>query len=601
MATLRSIASSPQAAPATAEIDAISLELYWSRAIAIANEMMAALIRTSFSTVVRVNRDCSAALFDERGRMLAQPDHSAPAHIGCMHGFMHRIFQQFPVESIQPGDAFITNDPWIGAGHSPDVYIACPVFRKERLIGFTVAVAHHLDIGGRVGSTDSQDVFEEGLLIPLLKLYSAGKRNDDLFRIIEENVRMPHIVLGDLDAQLAANRVGAERMLELAEDYQLEGFVDIAEAIIAATEKAMRAAIRTLPNGVHEVNEKLDIPDENGQPITFKIRIEIQDDQILFDYAGTSNQVRRPINSVLNYTITFTVLAIKMALGPNLPYNEGIARPIAVKAPEGSVLNARRPAAVWRRTVIGMRLPDIIFRALAPVMPDKIIAASGSVPMWLWLFSGWRPDLSRFVFQTHFMGGLGAGDGNDGLHTAAFPFSVTDSPVEVFENACPIVVHRRELVTDSGGAGQFRGGLGQEISISPAPAQLGLVEGPLTVAYSSGHLRAGPLGLDDGGGGGSGEIDVNGEKLTTSLATIKIAEKDRLTLRLPGGGGYHSPLKRDPKAVRKDVLEGFVSVEKAESVYGVALTGSDLSVDAAATAALRKRCAEEIVERRARA
>lgn len=590
MATLHSVVPVEQAVPAGAQIDAISLELYWSRAIAIANEMMAALIRTSFSTVVRVNRDCSAALFDERGRMLAQPDHSAPAHIGCMHGFMHRILQQFPADSIQAGDAFITNDPWIGAGHSPDVYIACPVFKKERLIGFTVAVAHHLDIGGRVGSTDSQDVFEEGLLIPLLKLYSAGRRNDDLFRIIEENVRMPHIVLGDLDAQLAANRVGAERMLELAEDYHLEGFVDIAEAIISSTEKAMRASIRALPDGVHEVYEKLDIPDENGQPIAFKIRIEIKDDCILFDYAGTSNQVRRPINSVLNYTITFTVLAIKMALAPNLPYNEGIQRPIAVKAPEGSVLNARRPAAVWRRTVIGMRLPDIIFRALAPVMPDKIIAASGSVPMWLWLFSGWRPDLSRFVFQTHFMGGLGAGAGNDGLHTAAFPFSVTDSPVEVFENACPVVVHHRELMTDSGGAGQFRGGLGQEISVSPAPSRLGLVEGPLTVAYSSGHLRAGPPGLDDGHFGGTGEIDVNGEKLTTSLATIKIAETDRLTLRLPGGGGYHSPLKRDPEAVRKDVLEGFVSAEKAESVYGVVLTG-DSDVDTAATAALRKRAA----------
>ena len=601
MATLHPVASRPQAARAKVEIDAISLELYWSRAIAIANEMMAALIRTSFSTVVRVNRDCSAALFDERGRMLAQPDHSAPAHVGCMHGFMQRVFEQFPLESIQPGDAFITNDPWIGAGHSPDIYVACPVFRQERLIGFTVAVAHHLDIGGRVGSTDSQDVFEEGLLIPLLKLYSAGKRNDDLFRIIQENVRMPHIVLGDLDAQLSANRVGAERMVELADDYELDGFLDIADAIVTSTEKAMRAAIRALPDGVHEITEKLDIPDENGQPITFRIRIEIQDDRIFFDYAGTSNQVRRPINSVLNYTITFSVLAIKMALAPNLPYNAGIQNPISVKAPEGSCLNARRPAAVWRRTVLGMRLPDIIFRALAPVMPDKIIAASGSVPMWLWLFSGWRPDLSRFVFQTHFMGGLGAGDANDGLHTAAFPFTVTDSPVEVFENACPVVVHRRELVTDSGGPGQYRGGLGQEISVSPAPANLGLVEGPLTVAYSSGHLRAGPLGLDDGDSGGHGEIDVNGEKLTTSLATIKIAEKDRLTLRLPGGGGYHSPLKRDPEAVRKDVLDGFVSLEKAQSVYGVVLTGGSLGVDVAATAALRKRSADAGVERRASA
>jgi N-methylhydantoinase B/oxoprolinase/acetone carboxylase alpha subunit len=439
---------------APTEIDPILLEIYWSRAIAIANEMMAALIRTSFSTVIRVNRDCSAAIFDEEGRMLAQSEHSAPAHIGCMHGAMQRILKHYGVAAIRPGDAYITNDPWIGAGHSPDVYVASPVFRGERLIGFTVTVAHHLDIGGRMGSTDSQDVFEEGLLLPVLKLYSAGERNDDVFRIIAENVRMPHIVLGDLDAQLAANQVGASRLVELAQDYDLPGFVDIAHAIIAMSEKAMRAAIRALPDGEHHYGEDLEMLDENGKPIRIGLKITIKGDQVRFDYDGTSPQVRRPINSVLNYTITFSVLALMMALAPNVPYNEGIQRPVTVDAPKGSILNALRPAAVWRRTVLGMRLPDIIFKTLAGVMPDKVIAGNGSCPMWLWLFSGWRPDLSRFVFQTHFMGGLGAGDDNDGLHTAAFPFTVTDSPVEVFENACPVIVAKRELVPDSGGAGQ---------------------------------------------------------------------------------------------------------------------------------------------------
>lgn len=570
------------------DIDPISLEIYWSRAIAIANEMMAALIRTSFSTVIRVNQDCSAAIFDERGQMLAQPDHSAPAHIGCMPGVMQRILKQYPVDSIHPGDAFITNDPWIGAGHSPDIYIASPVFRDRRLIGFTVTVAHHLDIGGRVGSTDSQDVYEEGLLLPLLKLYSEGRRNDDVFRIIAENVRMPHIVLGDLDAQLAANRVGADRLVELAEDYALEGFVDIAAAITAATEKAMKAAIRALPNGVHELAEEIEVKDENGKPIVIKARIEIRDEQVLFDYAGTSAQVRRPINCVLNYTITFTALALKMALVPGVPYNGGIQSSIVVKAPEGSLLNARRPAAVWRRTVIGMRLPDMIFKALSGVMPEKIIAGSGSCPMWLWLFSGWRPDLSRFVFQTHFMGGLGARYEDDGLHTASFPNAVTDSPVEVFENACPVVVGKRQLVADSGGAGRYRGGLGQEISLRPAPAKLGYLEGALTVAYSAGRLKAGPEGLGGGLPGAHGEIEINGEKVASPLATIKIAEHDTLTFRMPGGGGYHSPLERGPEQVRQDVLDGLVSPQAAKDLYGVVLAGPALEIDAAATQACRQ-------------
>lgn len=575
------------------DIDPISLEIYWSRAIAIANEMMAALIRTSFSTVIRVNQDCSAAIFDERGQMLAQPDHSAPAHIGCMPGVMQRILKQYPLAAIHPGDAFITNDPWIGAGHSPDIYIASPVFRGDRLIGFTVTVAHHLDIGGSVGSTNSQDVFEEGLLLPLLKLYSAGKRNDDVFRIIAENVRMPHVVLGDLDAQLAANRVGADRLLELAEDYRLEGFVDISAAITGVTEKAMKAAIHALPNGIYDMDEELEIKDENGRPITIRAKIYIRDDQIVFDYEGTSPQVRRPINCVLNYTITFTALAFKMALVPSVPYNEGIQRSIVVKAPKGCVLNALRPAAVWRRTVIGMRLPDMIFKALGRVMPEKIVAGSGSCPMWLWLFSGWRPDLSRFVFQTHFMGGLGARYDDDGLHTASFPNAVTDSPVEVFENACPVVVGKRELIIDSGGAGRYRGGLGQEISLTPAPAKLGYLEGGLTVAYSAGRLRSGPEGLNGGCAGAAGEIQINGGKVESPLATIKLSEEQGLSFRMPGGGGYHSPLTRDPQLVRQDVLDGFVSAEAAKALYGVVLTGASWAVDAEATAALRNALRED--------
>ena len=557
----------------TTTIDPILLEIYWSRAIAIANEMLATLIRTSFSTVIRVNRDCSAAIFDERGQMLAQPDHSAPGHIGCMPGVMQRILKQYPLASIHEGDTFITNDPWIGAGHSPDIYIASPVFKAGRLIGFCVTVAHHLDLGGRVGSTDSQDVFEEGLLIPLLKLYKAGERNEDLFCMIQENVRMPHIVLGDLDAQMASNRIGAARMLELVDDYNLPGFLDVTDAITGTTEKAMRAAIRAVPNGVFELEQELELKDENGKPITIRARIDIQDEQVLFDFSGTSPQVRRPVNSVLNYTITYCALALKFTLVPSLPYNDGIQRMLVVKAPEGSVLNPLKPAAVWRRTVLGMLLPDIIFKAVSAAMPEKIIAGSGSCPMWLWLFSGWRPDFKRFVFQTHFMGGLGARYDNDGMHTAAFPFDATDSPMEILENACPVVVLRRELVIDSGGAGQFRGGLGQEITLSPAPEKLGLINGALSISYSAGHLQSGPEGLDSGHSGATGLIKIN--------------EEDKLTFRLPGGGGYHSPLARDPQAVRQDVLDGFVSRESAQSLYGVVLNGASCEVDEAATEALR--------------
>ena len=261
-----------------------------------------------------------------------------------------------------------------------------------------------------------------------MRLYRAGERNEDLFRIIEMNVRLPHIILGDLDAQMSSNRLGAERLSEFGDDYNLEGFKHIAEAITSSTEKAMRARIRELPDGVLTTKHELELTDENGKRITVHLKAEIKGDSIVFDYEGTSPQVRRPINCVLNYAMSYTVLGLKMLLAPELPYNEGTQLPVTVKAPEGSVLNPRWPAAVWRRAVMGMQLPEIVFQVLASVLPDKIIAGCGSTPMWLWLLSGWRPDGSRFVFQTHFMGGLGARNDNDGLPTAAFPYNMTDFP-----------------------------------------------------------------------------------------------------------------------------------------------------------------------------
>lgn len=568
-------------------MDAISLEIHWARAIAIANEMMETLIRTSFSTVIRVNRDCSSAIFDENGRMIAQPSHSAPGHIGCMPGVMRRILEEYPADSIHDGDVFITNDPWIGAGHSPDIYIGAPIFRSGRRIAFAVTVAHHIDIGGRVGPTDSQDVFEEGLLIPLSKLYQAGKPNEQLFRIIQANVRLPHIVLGDFDAQMAANRVGAERLLEMADDFGLPGFAEMTDAITAATEKAMRAAIEELPDGTYRIEKALELKDENDRPVVVKAEIDVKGGAISVDYSGTSSQVRRPINCVLNYAMSYTVLAFKMALLPDLPYNEGTQLPIRVRAPEGCVLNPRRPAAVWRRAILGMELPDIIFDAIACAVPDKVIAGSGSTPMWLWLLSGWRPERKRFVFQTHFMGGLGARYAKDGLSTAAFPYNMTDSPVEVIENSCPIVIHRRKLLRDSAGAGRFRGGLGQEVAFSPAPSRLGHIDGALTASFSAGHLKNGPVGVNGGRPGAPAMVTLNGAPLENLLTTVSLEEKDTLTVRLPGGGGYHPPEQRNPEAVRNDVLEGLVSVEAARSIYRVALRGSEYEVDAPATESLR--------------
>jgi N-methylhydantoinase B len=564
----------------TAEINPFTLEVLWTRSIAIADEMAATLVRTAFSTIIRVNYDFACGIFDERGELIAQASHCAPGQLGSMPTVMRDFLSVYPVDSLEPGDVLITNDPWIGSGHSPDIYVATPVIAGERIAGFACNSAHHMDVGGALHS-DTRDVLEEGLLIQVSKLYRRGEVDDMLMRVIRQNVRLPDKTAGDLRAQLAANYIAGERIQELMDEYRLESLEPVAAAINAQTEQAMRTAISAVPDGTYVNRYPLEERGRHGESLEIVLNLTIDGDQAVVDFIGTSDQIERPINCVLNYTRSYSIVGLKMALCPDLPYNAGIQRAVQVRVPEANLLNARFPIAVAGRTAIGQLVPEIVFGALAQATPERVIAGCGSVPMWVFKFVGTSADGTPFHEGSHAMGGLGARPDADGHSTVAFPYNLADTPSEVIEAETGIIMwERRDLARDSGGAGRFRGGLGQEVTIRVMDRS-GEAETPSQLHFSTqrGRYERGPVGMFGGRDGGRGAVLINGALSPFDQHDVDLMPGDTITLKLPGGGGMYPPGTRDPERVLHDVRMGYVSRERAKIDYGVAIGDEVLEID----------------------
>jgi N-methylhydantoinase B len=554
----------------TKTVDPILLEILWTRMVSIADEIGATIADAGFSTVLRENHDYSCAVFDTKGKMLAQASQSATGHIGAMPYLAKEFLKRFPLESLKEGDLLITNDPWIGCGHLNDVYIGGPIFRKGRMVGMIFTSAHQMDIGGRLASPESRSVYEEGIMIPPLKLYRAGEPNQDVWDIIRSNVRFSDKVIGDLRAQVAATYVGCQRVLEAMDEYGLEELETIAEAIITQTEVRMRKAIEELPDGVYLSEGNLEMTDGNDNPIMVKAKVIIEGDHIIVDYTGTSPEVQKPVNCVLNYCRTYTVIGIKLAIAPFLPNNEGSYRPIEIRAPEGSVLNTKYPAACYNRHFIGLRLPDVLFKALVQCAPEKVIAGSGSCPVWLYTVSGQRSGGQPFLLNSHAFGGLGARPDQDGVSTVAFPPNIYDIQAEIVENETPLLVEYRRYRADSGGAGTFRGGLGEEVRISAWAKGDLRPNWAVDVAVVPGRYIEPANGVQGGLPGAIGEVHVNDKNVASTIGREQMLKAGgTLTYLTPGGGGYGDPRLRSPDAVKEDVRLGFVSAEAALAVYGV--------------------------------
>ncbi len=571
---------------AAKQFDPITFQVLWSRAISIADEMATTLVKTAFSTVVRDNHDYAVAVYDAEGDLVAQANQSTPGQLFCMQRVMRDILEEYPAESLSPGDILIANDPWLGSGHTPDIFIATPTFRGEDLVGFGVTCAHHTDIGGRMAAPDAREVYEEGIIIPVSKLYDKGVPNDLLFRLIERNVRVPDRILGDLRAQMAANHFGGERIVQLLEETELERLSDLTTPIVAQTEKSMREAIAELPDGAYESRLELEREDADGDRLVIEMRLEVRGDEIFIDYAGTSPQVDLPINSVLNMTTAYTVFSIKCALHPHIPNNKGTSLPIHVSAPEGSILNPEFPAACMFRSSLIFNVVQIIFDALSNVVPEKVMAPSGTFPLWIERFGGKFDDGTPYVCGFNGQGGQGARYDKDGVTTTVFPANVSSTSVELLEVEAPLLCDRKELITDSGGPGRQRGGIAQEVVLR------NLAKKPAVASLSGGRFHIAAPGMDGGGTGMHGAIQVGDDDPIPQPKQVLMGQETTITFTYPGGGGYGSPFERDPAKVLEDFRLGFVSRAEARNAYGVVIGTDGRSVDHAETAKRRARATE---------
>jgi len=555
------------------KMDAVSLEILWGRLIAISEEQAAMVLRTAFSSIVRESYDFTCVLLTPDGDLLAQPYQSLPGFTRCASTVMKHFIARWP--DWHPEDVAVTNDPWLAAGHLHDVAIAVPVFHRGKIVAYSANIAHQADIGGRGYSADANSIFEEGLALPPMKLYRRGKAVQEIFDIIAENVRVPGQVMGDIQAQVGAARLGARRVTELLEDAALDDLEDISKEILARSERAMRSAIARVPDGVYT---NVGIMDGFDEPLAIKLKLTVRGDRLEYDFAGTSPQINKGINSCYNYTYGYAAFAAKAVLEPLIPNNQGAYRPIGMKAPEASLVNSRRPAPGNSRGRVGHMIVPVVFGALAKAVPDAVPAEAGS-PAPRLNFFGPGNDGAEFQCLLITSGGLGGARNRDGLPGKSFPTNTKMASLEVMECNAPLRFLKRELVRDSGGAGRYRGGLAQEIVVQV------LGKKNIYVSTSSERILNPPRGYRGGRDGAPAALSRNSGDYLAPKARTMLKPMDTVTVRTPGGGGYGAPRRRKREAIEADVRAGYVTRQNG----GAANTGARKKAGRrASTSAMRR-------------
>ena len=515
--------------------DAICNQVLWDRLIATVEEQAQALIRTAFSTTVREAGDLSAGVFDLGGRMLAQAITGTPGHVNAMAASVGSFMEVFPVASMVEGDVYVTNDSWLGTGHQFDFSVVTPIFRKKKAVALFAATVHVVDIGGRGFGPDAGQVFEEGICIPIMKLFRGGEINEDMIAIIRANVREPVQLVGDLYSLTTCNAVGGKRLVELMDEFGLADLSQIAEHVITTSQAAMLAEIRALPKGVYEADMTVDGYDK---PVLLKAKLTIGKDGIDVDFSGTSKASAFGINVPLTYTQAYGSFGVRSVVGGKIPNNAGSLAPIRVTAPAGCILNAPRPAAVAARHVIGQMLPDVVLGCLEQAIPGRV-PAEGSSNLWAPMLVGGHGHTGEHDYGaatpfsvTFFLsGGTGGRPGKPGMSATAFPSGVRNTPVEAIESVTPIIFIRKELRPGSGGAGLQHGGDGQVIEIIHAE---GAPFGAFCLFDRIEHPARGRAG---GEPGQAGRVMLTSGKKLRGKGKQVVPAGDRLLLELPGGGG----------------------------------------------------------------
>lgn len=531
------------------QFDAVELELLWRRLISLVDEAAAALVRTSFSTLVRESYDFSCIVTDAAGQSLVQATESIPSFIGTLPETVKHFLKFFPPETLNPGDVLITNDIWLGTGHLPDITVAKPIFRHGKLVAFSASTAHAPDIGGKIRSPEPREVFEEGLQIPPLKLMRAGEVDATLVAILRKNVRTPEQTMGDLWAQVVALDLMEERLHILMEQAGLDDLAALATEIHARCEAAMRSAIAALPDGTY--SSELQTDGLMDKPVTLKLSLTIRDDQIIADYTGTDAQVDRAINCALCYTYAMTMYGVKVCTSPNLPNNEGAWRPISIIAPDGCIVNPVFPASGGSRMLIGHYLPMLVFGCLGQIVPERVMAACGS-PMWGMNQSGVNAHGKPYANMFFYNGGMGANMRGDGISCLSWPSNVSSTAIEITEHIAPLRVHYKRLRPNSGGPGRHRGGLGQEIALESRS------ETPIAVSFLAERTIFPAFGIEGGEAGAPGVLRINGEKVDPKKQYV-LSRGDTVILATPGGGGHGDPNQRDRLAREGDIKAGYTS------------------------------------------
>jgi N-methylhydantoinase B len=531
----------------------VHFQVMWNRLISILEEQAMTLVRTAFSTSVREAGDLSAGVFDKQGRMVAQAVTGTPGHVNTMAASVPHFINDIGPERIYPGDVYLTNDPWKGTGHLHDITVTTPVFINDALIGFFAATAHVVDIGGRGYGPEASEVYEEGLRIPIMKWADRGELNRDLVNIIRTNVREEDQVVGDVHGLAASNETGRRRLVEMLTEFDMADIEDLTAFIFDRTRTATMAALENVPKGTYR--NEMDVDGYNNT-ITLAVEIEVTDDGMHADFAGTSPLSEFGINVPIVYAQAYFTYGMLVALAPELPNNYASLFPFTVSAPPGVILNATDPNPVAVRHVIGHFVTDLCLGAMAPALPD-IVPAEGAGALWNFQASARtadvstaRPPVELLMFNS---GGTGARPGLDGLTATAFPSGVMTMSVEATEQIGPVVIWRKEIREDSGGDGKYRGGLGQIMELGPVDgyqfefsAMFDRVLNPARGRSGGGDGATGAVYLDDGT-----PFPTKGKEL--------VPANRRLILELPGGGGFGDPAERDPAAVANDQVQGYVT------------------------------------------
>ena len=571
--------SAPQtAADAAADLDAVRLGVQWNRLISVTEEQARALVRAAFSTSTREAGDLSAGIFDPQGRMLAQSVTGTPGHVNSMAYSVLHFLDRYPASEMRPGDIFLTNDPWKGTGHLFDIVVVTPAFLRGELVALFACTSHVVDIGGAGFTTDSKEVYHEGLYLPILKFATDGVFDPNVVAIIEANVRDPVQVIGDIHSLAACNETGAARLISMMDEYAMTDLDELAEHIITSSHRAMLDVIGELPSGTWNSTMRVDGME---QPIDIVCSLTAGPDGVDVDFAGTGPQSSWGINVPMAYTDAYTSFGVRCIIGPDIPNNTGSLDAVRVRAPEGCILNAPHPAAVNVRHVMGQLLPDAVFGCLSQVVPERV-PAEGTSSLWNLLGTGmWEPDtgvgatnrsrttvgqsgdesdrrkLERYILMSFHSGGAGARPQADGLSATAFPSGVRNMPVEVNEIGSPLVFWRKEFRTDSGGQGKYRGGLGQVIELENRQGR----DFSISATYERTVYPA--RGRHGGKPGALGRLSLDDGTEVRAKGRSVVSGDRRLIVEFPGGGGYGDPAERSPEAEARDLQLEFTSAGDA--------------------------------------